>query len=318
MVDVAGGGHVGLALEATHGVYAAPTKFAPIISESLQEVRTDSYRSTIVGRAVAFGKTPGRHHVEGEIVCEALPEVMAYFLVASRFGANVQKTGAASPFTYSATNDSAVHVKANRRSLTLVVDRAGVGFAYLGCQVTRAQISFGDGGVPIMTYNIIGRQQTNDYTPGAVVEPTDLPFSVNECTLSVGGAPRGDVDADSAQLVMDDNGEPRFNLTGQDKADYIKFGEFVGEANFEIDFESKADYAIWVARTAQEIILACNKSATQQFNMEFHGAMYDTFEVGLSSMGDQVRAAAALRAVHDIAAGFACTQTIITHEDITL
>lgn len=317
MVDVAGGGHIGLALETTHGTYIAPTKFAPVYTESLQEVRTDSYRVPMIGQAVTIGKTPGRHHVEGEITMEALPELMCYFLVASRWGANVIKAGAG-PFTYTATNDSVVHLKTNRRSLSLAVDRAGVGFAYVGCQVAKTVISFADGGVPMVTYSIIGRQQTNDYTPGAATVPTELPFSVDDCTVSVAGAPRGDIDAESTEFTLDDNGEPRFNLTGVDRADYIKFGEFIGEASYEIDFESKADYNIWVARTAQELIFLADKSATQKINLEFHGAMYDTFEVALAGIGEQVRGAAAARAVHNVAAGFAATMILTTSESLTL
>lgn len=318
MVDVAGGGHIGIALETTHGTYIAPTKYAPVYSENLQETRTDSYRVPLLGRAVASGKTPGRHHVEGDITMEALPEVMAYFLVASRWGNNVTKS-AGPPYTYEAINDKVVHLKGNRRSLTIVADRAGVGFAYVGCQVVQTSITFGDGGVPMITYSIIGRQQTESYTPGVPTYPTELPFSVSEVDISIAGvSPRGDIDAESTEFTLNDNGEPKFNLTGEDRADYVRFGEFIGEASYEIDFENKADYAIWVARTAQEIILTCNKSASQQFNLEFHGAMYDTFEVGLTSIGDQVRAAAATRAIHHVASGAAATMEIVTNESLTL
>ena len=317
MVDVAGGGHVGLAIEAVNGTYQAPVKFAAILSESLQEVRTDSFRSPILGRAVASGKTPGRQHIAGDITMEALPEVMAYFLIASRMGENVVKGGAA-PFTYTAMNDSVVHLKTNFRSLSLVVDRAGIGFAYLGCQVVQTTINFGDGGVPMVTYSIVGQRQSEDYTPGVVTFPTELPFSVDECTLTIATIARGDVDAESVEFVLNDNGEPKFNLTGQDRADYVKYGEFIGEASYEVDFENKADYAIWVARTAQELILDFNKDANQMVNLEFHGAMYDTFEVGLSALGDQVRGSASLRAIHDVTAGFATTMVITTNEDVTI
>ncbi len=317
MVDVAGGGHIGLALETTHGTYVAPAKFAAVESESLQEVRTDSYRAPILGRAVATGKTPGRQHVAGEITMEALPEIMVYFLIASRWGENLTKS-AGPPFVYEATNTSVVHDKADFRSLTLVADRAGVGFAYLGCKVVQTTINFGDGGVPMVTYTIVGQRQSEDYTPGAVTEPTELPFQVDECNLDIATVERGDVDADSIEFVLNDNGEPKFNLTGQDRADYVKYGEFVGDASYEIDFESKADYAIWVARTTQALLLEFNKDANQIFKLDYHGAMYDTFEVSLSSLGDQVRASAAIRAIHDVTAGFAATMEITTIEDVTI
>ncbi len=317
MVDVAGGGHVGFALEAVNGTYQAPVKYGAVLSESLQEVRTDSFRAPILGRAVATGKTPGRQHIAGDITMEALPEVMAYFLVASRWGENVAKTGIG-PFVYTAMNDSIVHLKTNLRSLSIVVDRAGIGFAYLGCQVVQTTLNFGDGGVPMVTYSIVGQRQSEDYTPAPPTDTTELPFSVDECTLKIATIARGDVDAESTEFVLNDNGEPKFNLTGQDRADYIKFGEFIGECSYEVDFENKADYAIWVARTAQELILNCTKGVNQILDLEFHGAMYDTFEVALTSLGDQVRGSAALRAIHDVTAGFAATMAITTDEDITI
>lgn len=317
MVDVAGGGHVKIALETAYGTYTAPTKTVPVTAESLQEVRTDSFRTPLVGQAVTIGKTPGRHHVEGEITMEALPEVMAYFLIASRWGNNVQKTGVG-PYVYTAYDDKVVRLETARRSLTIGVDRAGVGFAYLGCQVTSMKFSFSDGGVPMLTCGIMGRNQTNDYTPSAPSIPTELPFSVNEVTLSIAGSSRGDIDAESVEIMMDDNGSPKFNLTGSDRSDYTLFGEFVGEASYEIDFESKADYAIWVARTAQELILDATKDANQSFNLEFHGGMYDTFEVNLGDIGSQVRAAASLRAIYNATATHAASLSITTTEDITL
>ena len=126
MVDVAGGGHVGLAIETSHGTYAVPAVFAPIISETLTETRNDPIRRPILGRAVNSGKVSGRSHAEGEIVIEALPTTMVYFLAASRWA--ITKAGAG-PYTYTAQDGSDAHVKGNNRSLTIAIDRAGVGFA---------------------------------------------------------------------------------------------------------------------------------------------------------------------------------------------
>lgn len=315
MPDVAGGGHIKVALEATRGTYQAVTKTIPIESESLQEVRSDPWRSPLLGRAVVSGKVEGRSGVNGTITMEALPEAMAYFLIASRWGNNVQKTGASAPFTYSATDDAAAHVKGTLRSLSIGVDRAGIGFAYLGCQVTRTRIFFEDG-IPKCEYTIMGLEESNAYTPSAPTDPTETPFAADEVTTTIAASQRTDLD--SLEIVMDDNGEIRYNLSGQEAADYVKYGEFVGDASFEVDFESKADYALWIARTTQELILAANKSANQQFTLEFHGGIYDTFEVGLGGLGDQVRASAGLRAVYASGDSAAAALSIITAEDITI
>lgn len=315
MPDVAGGGHIKVALEATRGTYQAVTKTIPIESETLQETRTDSWRMPILGHAVTSGKNEGRTGVEGTITIEALPEAMVYFMVASRMGNNVQKTGASAPFTYDATDDAAAHVKQTLRSLSIGVDRAGVGFAYLGCQVVQTRLFFEDG-IPKFEYTIMGLAETNDYTPSAPSMPDTVPFAADEVTVDVATVQR--VDLDSLEMTLNDNGELRYNLSGQAAADYVRYGEFVGDASFEIDFESKADYALWKARTVQELIVEANKAADQQFNMEFHGGIYDTFEVGLANLGDQVRASAALRAVYATADTAAFAMSIVTDEDVTI
>lgn len=315
MVDVAGGGHVKVALEPTLGTYAAVTKTVPIEAETLQETRTDPWRSPILGRAVVSGKVGGRSGVQGTITMEAIPEAMVYFLAASRWGNNITKTGASAPFTYEATDDAAVHVKGTLRSLSIGVDRAGVGFAYLGCQVVQQRIFFEEG-IPKIEYTIMGLDQTEDYTPSAPTAPTEVPFNAEETSVTI--AASGRTDLDSLEITLNDNGEIRYNLSGQEAADYVRFGEFMGDASFEVDFESKADYALWVARTAQELIMTANKSAAQQFIAELHGGIYDTFEVGLANLGDQVRASAGLRAVYASGDTAAAKLTIVTNEDVTL
>ncbi len=307
MPDVAGGGHVGVALEATTGTYEAPDVYAPIESESLSENRNDQKRNPIIGRAVNSGLVEGRAHVEGEIVMEFLPEIFVYFLTASRFGNNIAKTGVG-PYVYTANDDAAAHVKTNARSLTIVMDKAGVGFAYLGCQVTSFRFFFEEG-IPKVAMNVIGREQSEDYTPGSVTAPTETPFGADEVAITVAAGARTDID--SFEINLDDEGEAKFNLSGASGADYVKFGEHTGQATFEVDFESKADYAIWVARTVQEVKMTLTKGANQIAVVELHGALYDSFEVNLEGLGDQVRAAAQLDASY-VTADTAATEIVIT------
>ncbi len=311
MPDVAGGGTLQLALETATGVFQAPVLTVPIENESLKEMRNDPDRSPILGRAVRQGKVKGREHVEGEIVMEALPTAMTYFLAASRWGENIVKSGAG-PFVYTANDDAAAHVKTNDRSLSISVDRAGVGFAYLGCQVTNARFFFEDG-IFKAAYQIIGREQTEDYTPAAGTDPTETPFAVDEVAITIAASAR--VDLDSFEFEFDDAGEAKFNLDGNEAASYVKFGEFTGKATFEVDFESKADYAIWVARTVQEVKLVMTK--TDIVDIEIHGGLYDAFEVGLAGIGDQVRASVEIGAAY-LLADTAAAEIVHTHAvDIT-
>ena len=314
MVDVGGGGHLKVSLEAVRGTYTAATVTVPIESESLQEVRTDSWRSPLLGRAVTQGKVGGRAGVEGTIVMEALPYPMVYFLAASRWGNNIAE-GGIGPWTYTATDDAAAHVKQTLRSLSIGIDRAGVGFAYLGCQVTRMRFFFDDG-IPKVEYSIMGLEETTDYTPTSPTDPTEVPFGADETTVKVAASQR--VDLDSLEITFDDNGEIKYNLSGQEAADYVKYGEFVGDASFEIDFESKADYALWKARTVQELIMNCTVDADQILDVEMHGGIYDTFEVGLTGLGDQVRASAGLRAVYATADTAAAQIVLTTAVQVTI
>ncbi len=309
-IDVAGGGHVGLDLESTHGTFIAPAVFANVISETMHEVRADPMRKPIVGQAVTLGKAQGREHVEGEIIMEATPLVMAYFLAASRW--TITKTGAG-PFLFSATDTALAHVKGNDRSLTLAIERAGVGFAYLGCQVSSFRL-FVEDGIPMVAYNIIGREQTEDYTPGAVTIQTEVPFGADDIAVTLATIAR--VDIDSLEINLNDNGEARFNLSGNERADYVKFGEFEGSATFEVDFESKADYALWVARTVQELKAVWTIDANSIIDVELHGALYDTFEVPLSAIGDQVRATATMVAAYLLGDTAAATIELTSATDI--
>jgi hypothetical protein len=311
MPDVAGGGTLQIAFESTTGTYTAPTLTVPIENETLAEMRDDPDRKPILGRAVRQGKVKGRGHVEGEIVMEALPTAMTYFLACSRWGNNIAKSGAG-PYVYTATDDAAAHVKADDKSLTIAVDRAGIGFAYLGCQVVSSRFFFEDG-IFKVAYQVIGREQSEDYTPGAGTDPTETPFAADEVAITIAAAAR--VDLDSFEMEFDDSGEAKFNLDGQEGASYIKFGEFTGKASFEVDFESKADYAIWVARTVQEVKLVMTK--TDIVDIEIHGGLYDSFEVGLSGIGDQVRASAEIGAAY-VSGDSAAATIILTHAvDIT-
>ena len=315
MPDVAGGGHLKVALEATRGSYTAVTKTIPIESETLQEIRTDPWRAPILGRAVTPGKVGGRSGVEGTIVMEALPEAVAYFLIASRWGNNIQKTGAG-PFVYTAIDDAAAHVKQTLRSLSIGVDRAGLGYAYLGCQTTRMRFFFEDG-IPKFEATVMGLSESSgSYTPSGPTDPTDTPFNADDTVVSIAASQR--VDLDSLEITFDDQGELRYNQSGQVAADYVRYGEFIGDAQFEIDFESRADYDIWVARTVQELTCVSTFDANQIMDIEIHGGLYDSFEVGLSGIGDQVRASAALRAAYAPGDTAAAQIVLTTDEDITI
>ena len=97
----------------------------------------------------------------------------------------------------------------------------------------------------------------------------------------------------------------------------MKFGEFDGRASFEVDFESKAAYAIWLALTAQEVKVVCTKGASQILDFELHGATYDSFEVTMAAIGDQVRASAEVIASFAVGDSAAAQIKLTIATDIT-
>ena len=313
MVDVAGAGSLAINLETTQGTYIAPTVFVSIVSESLAENRNDPMRRPIIGRAVNSGKVEGREHVEGEIVMELLPALFPYFLAASRFGESIIKSSS-SPYSYTAKDEAAVNVTKANRSLTIGVNRAGVAFAYIGCQVTSFRFFFEDG-IAMVAMQIIGREQTEDFSVLAVTAPTQTPFAADEVAIAIAAAAR--VDIDSFEMTFDDSGEARFNLSGKSGADYIKYGEHKAEASFEVDFESKADYAFWVARTAQAVKMTLTKGA-EVVTTEIYGGLYDSFEVNLGDIGGQVRASANIMGSYVLTKTGASEIVVTTTADVSI
>lgn len=78
--------------------YTAPTKFFPFNSESLTSPQATVWRRPIRQSADIIGAVPGNFNIEGDIVMEALEDVVPYFLMASRTA--VTKVDASPNYTY--------------------------------------------------------------------------------------------------------------------------------------------------------------------------------------------------------------------------
>lgn len=167
---IGAGGVIGIAFEATPGVYTAPTKFVPIKNETLYYTAAKSDRRVIRGIADSLGVVLGDENVAGDINMEVLPDCFAYFMYASRV--TVVKTGAG-PYTYTGTpNHGALPTTGRTLSITCV--RNGVVHGYTGCAVGVTEIGIDDG-VAVVRYGIVGRSEASQ-TPPVPTWPTSVPF----------------------------------------------------------------------------------------------------------------------------------------------
>src|SRR5690348_4193539 len=100
-VGIGGGGFIGVAWETAPGTYTAPTKYLPILSETLSDAQATQWRRPIRQIVDYLGGVPGDVTISGDIEMEALVEGLIYFHSASR--ATGVKTGAGAPWTYTYT-----------------------------------------------------------------------------------------------------------------------------------------------------------------------------------------------------------------------
>src|SRR6266576_6520591 len=160
-----GGGAVYLALETVMGTYVDPSTaggvWVPIISEELNYTETKYYSPQIRQQTIVSDVQQSYYHVEGNIVIEVDVNYMPYLLYASRH--LISKTGAATPWTYTfgpGSQGSATGAASgpNARTMSISVERNGVGFGYAGCVVNNWEFTV-DNGVLRATLGILGTSE---------------------------------------------------------------------------------------------------------------------------------------------------------------
>jgi PKD repeat protein len=292
----------------TPGTYAAPTKFFPFNSESLAVVEDTVWRRPIRQSADIIGAVPGNFHPEGDIALESLEDVVLWFLVASR--TQVVKTGSSPNFTYTITPTAAA-VANKTVSITFV--RNGIVFGYTG--VCLSSFTFGvDNGLLTFQTSVQGRDETVQSVP-VPTWPTTTPFGAGQYTIEV---PTGStvLDTDTFEFTVEDNAEAQFRLKSTGRgAQFIKYGERNSTMTMERDFESRTDYDLFKAVTAQSITITATKTVNNSIVMLAPVAIKDTYTVGLSGQGDLVRAQIAYQNIID-GTGKSWQIVIKTQEDI--
>lgn len=290
------------------GVYVAPTKFFPFTSESVVLTNETVWRRPIRQSADIIGAVAGNYSIGGELGLESLEDVVLYFLWASR--TTIVKTGTTPNFVYTITPTPAA-VANKTYSLTIV--RNGVTFGYTG--VCTSSFTFGiDNGLLTFKTNVMGRDEASQSLPTPTY-PTTVPFGAGSYTVEV---PTGTtvLDTDTFEFTVEDNAEAQFRLKSTGRgAQFIKYGERASTMTMERDFEARTDFDLFKAVTSQSVTLTASKGSNNSIQLLAPVAIKDTYEVGLSSEGDLVRAAIAYQNIID-GTGKSWQIVIKTQEDI--
>lgn len=289
------------------GVYAVPTKYIPIQSESMKYMQSTTFRRSIRQSVDVTGVAAGNAHTEGDLSIEVTADSAVYLHKITRAG--LVKTGAG-PFTYKFSNSACGATAPMTASLTVV--RNGIVFGYIGCVVSQAKYSL-DNGTMVASYSIVGTDELVQTIPTATW-PSTQPFGNGDIAIEI---PTGTAvfDSDNFDFTINDNAEPMFRArnTGLG-AQFIKFGERSSELSLTRDFFSRADYDAFKVLTGQSITVSAARGAeTMTFLMP--AMIKDSYEVTLSGQGDLVVGTIAYQGTLD-GTGKSYEITLVTTENI--
>lgn len=288
-------GVVGIAFEATRGTYTAPTKFFPIKSESLQFNQGVTPRRVIRGIAGPLGFVKGNGIVEGDISMEVLPDVLPWFLYASR--ATVVKTGAG-PYVYTAKGNNNGSPTTGR-TLSITIVRNGVVFGYTGCLVGSSTYSIEDG-ILMVTHKIMGEEEATQSAPTPSYVATSIPFGMGTYVLEVDDV--ADANIGNVTISIEDNATAQYRLTGGTGADIIHWGENTTKVTVDRDFITRDQYDNYRDVTAEKFeITTTQGSEIVKFTIPV-GVM-TTYAIPLSGVGDLVAAKTDIEAGYHAATG---------------
>ncbi len=314
-VEVGGAGTLGVSFETALGTFVAPTKWIPIRSETLQKMEGKIYGSNIRGSADRTSATQGYTWIEGDITFEVRPEVLLYFMYASRV---VPVKSGAGPYNYVFTpahvaKASTAAGATNRKTLSMLIQRSGLPRGYVGLSVGQLAFTIEDG-MLMCTASMVGTDEATQ-SAGTPTWPTTEVVGPGDVTLEIPTA-SARADADTFSLTINDNLVRQNRLNGQRKAAYQNWGEREVTLSTEIDYETLTDYNTFINQTAQEItIKGVAAAATEEVNITINTAIQDSHVVNLPGLGDVVRASMEYHAIAPSTAAYEVE--IITAASVT-
>src|SRR5258706_687584 len=311
-VGIGAAGIVGIAFETTPGTYAAPTKYLPILSETLAWKQTTVWRRTISGKSDRIGVVADDGSFDGDIVMEALHDCVPYILYAGRM--SIAKTGPVSTiYTYVATSTH-VATPPTGRTLSITIVRNGVTFGYTNCIVTKMVYTIVNGLLQV-TFTIMGSDESDQTTP-TPTWPTSVQFGAVQYYFEIPTATQV-FDCDAFTLSIDNAGVQnyRYRNTGRGPA-FASFGDRTVELDVTRDFQSKTDYTAFKALTAQGITVKA-VNGTKEIDFLVPAAIADTYQVDLPGTAELIKAQVKYRGTYDTGTSEAYAITVKTDENIT-
>ena len=285
------GGLVGVAFETVSGTYTAPTKFIPILNESLELKIQNIYRTPIRQSAARIGVVPGDFSVEGSITLEALEDCALYFTDCSR--ASGIKTGATN-FVYTFTPTS---VAVPPKTMSITVVRNGVIFGYTGCVVGKSTFTVNNN-IMENTFDIFGLTDASPSPALTPVWPTSVPYGPGSWSVQIPN-PTAVFDMDTFSFEIDDAGQENFRLKNQRGAQFASFGERTCQMTASRDFLDATDYTAFKAVTGQKATIIASNGANNSIQFDLFNAIKDVYQVPLSGVGDLIRASITYQTVLD-------------------
>jgi len=265
------------------GVYTAPTKYVPFMSETLTSTQATIFRRPIRQSADVIGAVPGNFNVAGDISLECMEDCSIYFLYASR--TSIVRTGTTPNWIYTIT-PTATAIPTRTLSITMV--RNGIVFGFTGCVVSSYIFTTSTG---IMMHNLkmLGRDEAVQSLPTATW-PTTVPFGAGQYSIEV---PTGTpvLDTDQFNFEVDDAGSPEFRLKSIGRgAQFIKYGERKVALQLDRDFDTRTDFDNFKNLVSDTMTITASKGTNNSVSILIPTNFKDTYEVQNSGQGDLVRA----------------------------
>jgi len=302
---LSGSGWLGFAFEATKGTYVAPTIYIPIISESFRYVEDRYYSPQIREDTIVSDVRQGYYHIEGEFEMEVDVNFVPYLLFCTRhtpsFGSGV--------YTYVPSDAGSTSTAASgmvQRTASITIERNNIEFGYSGCTLGSLRFWL-DGGILKMGGTLIG-EKDNAASGDTPTWAAPSLFGADASAILTGASAL----TPTLAAVTDFNGfefEANFNGSAQNRirrdrsASYVAFGETEINLTTELDFIDKTEYDLFVATTQKAIQLesliggASFAAATQAFRLTVYRGVYETYDLGLSGLGDLIMAGVTMRGI---------------------
>lgn len=306
MPAIGASGILGIAPEPVSGTYVPPTKFIPFDSESIKWTQENTERRPIRNTPSLVGMIRGNGHVEGEISFDVTVDVLVWFLTASR--CTYTKTGTAPSFTYKFTP---APVAIPTKTLSITVKRGNEVSGYTGCVISSFTLSVDSSGAFKASMNIIGTAEETQAGALTPTWPTALPFGAGMYSIQIPTATQV-FDADTYEFAVEDNAEAQNRLKTAMGAQFVKFGENNTTVKVERDFETRAELDQYKNLTSKSITFEATQGVDKVAILT-PVAFVNSYEYGLSSVGDLVRASVEYQCAIN-AAGASFELTVVTSE----